>query len=102
MIRALSAALREKRRLIQRDDIAVFPLHAGDVYKRQEQRHADDDRRTRKDVDDGAGDGGGAGGQIRLPRARRAGSGEHVGGDFRRRRRDGAGGAQRDSRAAGA
>ncbi len=43
-----------------------------------------------------------AGGQIRLPRARRAGSGEHVGGDFRRRRRDGAGGAQRDSRAAGA
>ena len=30
------------------------------------------------------------------------GHGEHVGGDFRRRRRDGAGGAQRDSRAAGA
>ena len=29
VIRALSAALREKRRLIQRDDIAVFPLHAG-------------------------------------------------------------------------
>ena len=29
VIRALSAALREKRRLIQRDDIAVFPLRAG-------------------------------------------------------------------------
>ena len=29
VIRALSAALRKKRRLIQRDDIALFPLLAG-------------------------------------------------------------------------
>ena len=36
--------------------------HAQAADQRAEQRHADDDRRTRKDVDDGAGDGGGAGG----------------------------------------
>ena len=43
-----------------------------------------------------------AGRQVRLPGAGRAGHREHVGGDLRRRRRDGAGRAQRDPRAAGA
>ena len=43
-----------------------------------------------------------SGRQVRLPRAWRAGYREYVGRDFRRRWRDGAGRAQRDSRASGA
>ena len=43
-----------------------------------------------------------AGRQVRLPRAWRAGYREYVGRDLRRRWRDGAGRAQRDSRASGA
>ena len=57
---------RQREREAQRQrgqnvaEIVLAGEHAQAADQRAEQRHADDDRRTRKDVDDGAGDGVGA------------------------------------------